>query len=76
MVTLLQVEMGEANKTITRLEDELWKEKAKTKIFWYQQWNQLVLHEATLEDTEIACLKEKLASFELITDTLARLSTS
>ena len=55
--------MGEVKEIITRLEDELWKEKAKTKRFWHQQCEQLLLHETTLEerDIEIVCLKKKLA---------------
>ena len=67
-VTQLQTEMGEATETIARLEDEIWKEKAKVKRFWSQQCKQLALHEATLEekDKEIASLRERLARLELI----------
>jgi len=70
MVTKLQFEMGEAKETITRLEDELWKEKAKTRKLRRHQCDQLTLHEATLEekDTEIACLRGKLAGLELTSD--------
>ena len=35
-VTQLESEVGEAKEIIARLEDELWKEKAKTKRFWRQ----------------------------------------
>ena len=67
-VTQLQTEMGEATETIARLEDEIWKEKAKVKWFWSQQCKQLALHEATLQekDKEIASLRERLARLELI----------
>jgi len=70
MVTQLQFEMVEEKETIARLKDELWKEKAKTRKLWRHQCNQLALHEATLEekDTEIACLKGKLAGLELTPD--------
>ena len=62
-VTQLESEVGEAKEIIPRLEDELWKEKAKTKRFWRQQCEQLLLHETTLEerDTEIVRLRKKLA---------------
>ena len=68
-VTQLQTEMGEATKTIAKLEDEVWKEKAKVKKIWSQQCKQLALHEATLEekDNEIASLRERLARLEFIT---------
>ena len=62
-VTRLEIEVGEAKEIIARLEDELWKEKTKTKRLWCQQCEQLLLHETTLEerDTEIVRLRKKLA---------------
>jgi len=65
MITQLQFEMGEVKETIARLEDELWKEKAKTRKLWHHQCDQLALHETTTEekDTEIACLREKLLTW-------------
>ena len=61
-VTQLEIEVGEAKEIIARLEDELWKEKTKTKRLWRQQCEQLLLHETTLEerDREIVRLRKKL----------------
>ena len=68
MVTQLETEMGEVTKTIARLKEEVWKEKAKVKKFWSQHCKQLALHEATLEekDNKIANSRERLARLEII----------